>query len=986
MDLILKSGLPHQEKGVLSVSNSLVGFQLKRSDFFYSNPKFEFKKNELLDNLKRVQSANNIHPEFQKQNHLGEFLNLDVKMETGTGKTYVYTSTIFELHKQFKINKFIVVVPSLPIKAGAKQFLEDDYVKKHFKDVCGYGTEIELQILESLKKTRGKQFFPSPVREFVSGSNQDKNKIQVLLTNMSLLTNSKILTSDNYDAGVEGFFRPIEAIRATNPFVIIDEPHRFSKDQKAFKFIKEEIQPQCVIRYGATFPTITIGRGRNKKDIKDYNNLVYNLSAAEAFNQNLIKGIAKEHFEPLSKNNDKVKVMAINSKKSVKFTYVQKDKSNKSFELKKDESLSVISEQFKGLVISGIGKNYVEFSNGQKKFQGEVFNTDIYSSSYQEQMLKLAIERHFEIERLNFQRRFKIKTLSLFFIDDIYSYRQDDNSGKEPYLKEAFERLLLEKIEEVIPTLDKKNESKYLEYLQESRKNIGRCHAGYFSQDNSDSDEDIAEEVNEILNEKKKLLSLYTSDGDVNTRRFLFSKWTLKEGWDNPNVFTITKLRSSGSENSKLQEVGRGLRLPVDENGNRISNEEFKLNYIIDFTEADFAERLVQEINSDLPEGFKITQELIEKVAAKRNLAPNELFKELILNDYIDMEKNVIMENSLIFFEKYPEFNMGLKPNKVIDGNKKISQKIKIRSRVFNELKPLWEKINEKYFIVYEKIEKDNYLKNALVEILKDGVFVEEIISSKRENLNTNSPELVTLEETNGVQYVINKTLRYGEFLKLINKKTNLPIQFLHEAIKTYSATTEINSAKINEHSAINFIERFNDWKIQNLMGRFSYKKSKITIKETALSNSDGSPKNEITQGRIGTSILPGKPVDKYLYDVYAYDSGLEKENLLVDGISEIVVYGKIPTNSIAIPTITGQTYSPDFMYLVKKKNGDKILNLIVETKDVENQSALRNNEKVKIDCAKIFFEEISKNGYHVEFHEQIKNKKIKQIIQDVLV
>lgn len=164
---------------------------------------------------------------------------------------------------------------------------------------------------------------------------------------------------------------------------------------------------------------------------------------------------------------------------------------------------------------------------------------------------------------------------------------------------------------------------------------IPACHAGYFAQDNSDSDEAIANEVADILHNKKGLISLRKEDGSFNTRRFLFSKWTLKEGWDNPNVFTIAKLRSSGSDNSKLQEVGRGLRLPVDENGNRISNEEFKLNYIVDFTEADFAERLVDEINGELPETLTLSQDALDKVAKERDVDPDDLFIELMSKKYI---------------------------------------------------------------------------------------------------------------------------------------------------------------------------------------------------------------------------------------------------------------------------------------------------------------------------------------------------------------
>ena len=210
-------------------------------------------------------------------------------------------------------------------------------------------------------------------------------------------------------------------------------------------------------------------------------------------------------------------------------------------------------------------------------------------------MLRLALQRHFETEKENFcNRNYKIKTLALFFIDDITSYRSSDD-GKKPYLLTMFEELLKEQIEKTISSLNE-HDKEYRDYLEASLSDLSACHAGYFSQDNSDSDEDIAKEVDTILHGKTQLLSFKNEDGTLNTLRFLFSKWTLKEGWDNPNVFTIAKLRSSGSENSKLQEVGRGLRLPVDENGNRISNEEFTLNYIVDFTEADFAQKLVDQV------------------------------------------------------------------------------------------------------------------------------------------------------------------------------------------------------------------------------------------------------------------------------------------------------------------------------------------------------------------------------------------------------
>jgi type III restriction enzyme len=983
MELILKNDLPHQVNAYSAIADVLSDALVTKNTLYYQNPDLSIDRQQLLENIAKVQKQNSIPAEYKALNEIGGYFNLDIKMETGTGKTYVYTAAMFELHKRYGINKFIVAVPTLAIKAGAKQFMEDGYTKRHFKDQCGYGTELDVLVLEATKKKKGKNYFPSVVREFVSGSSQNANKIYVMLTNMSLLGGTSKLLTDNYDYGVEGFYKPIDGIKATKPFVIIDEPHRFSKTQKSFEFIEKNICPQAIIRLGATFPEIEIGRGRNKIKRKDYHNLLYDLNSFQAFNQNLIKGIAKEHFEPITQKQDKVKIMSVQSKTSAKFNLIQKDAPTKSFELKKGDSLGIIATELEGIVIDAITTSTVELSNGQIKSTGEEFSTDIYSTSYQESMIRLALERHFEIERINFSRNNKIKTLALFFIDDIYSYRINEGQEKQPYLKEAFERLLAEKIDEILPSLNDQ-ESDYKKYLLASKEDLNATHAGYFSQDNSSSDEAIANEVQEILFEKKKLLSIRDEKGKFNVRRFLFSKWTLKEGWDNPNVFTIAKLRSSGSENSKIQEVGRGLRLPVDEYGNRISNEEFKLNYIIDFTEADFAEKLVNEINADLPKGFVITDEQLAAVAAKLNVDADDLFVELLSKKFIDRNKNIKTENSIQFFEEYPDFSVGLQSGKVEDRNKKKDKKIKIRKAVFDELKTLWEEINSKYILHYEKIENENFLFNELLSLLGTGVFADTYIKSKRDELNTSGSQ-ATVNEDSGVQFKIVKPLPYNEFLKRISRQTNLSIQLLHSVLTEYAKTNNISPDKINESSASNFVKFFYDWKVEKLSGRFSYSKANLPVKATSLTYADGTPKSEITQGVIGTKFIDGTPSEKYLYDVYAFDSPLEKENILVDGIKEIIVYGKIPKSSIAIPTITGQSYSPDFMYVVKKENGEKILNVIIETKDVENQTSLRGIEKAKIDCAKVFFNQLTIDGYKVEFQSQLNNKKILQIIDEVL-
>lgn len=984
MELILQQGLPHQQKAVDVVCDAFKGIHPTAPDVFYENPTFYQKDPHFRTNIRTLQE--DLPAELRSSTPLTDdgYLSLDIKMETGTGKTYVYTKTIYELHKRYGFNKFIIAVPSLAIKAGTAQFLQDAYARKHFTDSCSYDAEIEPLVLSApKKKKKGRSYFPSVVSDFVKGSCQNTNKIYVLLVNMQLLTGAKVLTKDDYDYGVEGFYKPLDAIAATKPIVMIDEPHRFAKNQKAFKVITEQIKPQAIIRYGATFPEKSVGRGRNRIFLKDYQNLLYDLNACASFNQGLIKGVAKEHFEPVSKKDAKVKITSIDNKEAVHFQLKQKDTTAKSFELKKGDSLSIITEAFAGVTISAIGTNFVEFSNGIKKNTGEELDVDIYMTSYQEQMLRLALQRHFETEKENFcDRKYKIKTLALFFIDDITSYREDTD-GKVPYLRIAFEKLLKEQLEKTIASLNEHDEE-YKKYLEASLADLQACHAGYFSQDNNDTDENVAKEVDTILHGKKELLSFTKENGEPNTLRFLFSKWTLKEGWDNPNVFTIAKLRSSGSDNSKLQEVGRGLRLPVDENGNRISNEDFTLNYIVDFTEANFARNLVDQINGEIPQSNTISEEKLQQVAEKLGVSDDELFEELLVNKrYIDRHYNIRPETKAQFFEEYPEFAAGLKSGKVKDRNNEKPKPVKIRKAVYQEIKELWETINHRYLMFYDD-DLDENMEDIVLSIFEKDVFTTLVMSSERNKIHSDGSTVNVVSEA-GVQYVVSSRISYGLFLKRISNVTNLPIKVLHVALCRYAKKHGTSfTTLLNDNSVAAFCKEFATWKTENLQGRFKYERSKAPLGATALTYADGSVRSEVAQGRIGTKIIPGTPSTKYLYDAYAYDSPLERDNIMAD-IEEVIVYGKIPRASIAIPTIAGSMYSPDFMYVVKHSNGDKELNIIVETKDVEGKTDLRSEEKVKIDCAKVFFNTLTTDGYKVHFRTQIGNKQMIQIINEVM-
>ena len=801
------------------------------------------------------------------------------------------------------------------------------------------------------------------------------------MVNLSLLTTGNQLSRKDYDYGVYGFYRPFDAIRSTRPFVIIDEPHKFSRGQKGFAVIQEELKPQCIIRFGATFPQIDKGRGKSKVSQKDYENLLYDLNACTAFNKNLIKGVAKEHFQPEDSRNEKIKVTAIENKESVTFSY-QTPKGNKPFTLHAGDSMGIISEKMSGLTVDKIGRGSIILSNGQEKAVGEEFNVNVYSSSYQEQMLRLALQRHFETERKNFERGIRIKTLALFFIDNIQSYR-GDKEGKGAWLRDTFDRLLAEELDK---ELENDNSDSYRVYLEASKSDIAACRAGYFAQDNNDTDEAIAKEVNDILHNKKELLSFSKADGSINTRRFLFSKWTLKEGWDNPNVFTIAKLRSSGSETSRLQEVGRGLRLPVDEYGNRISNEEFMLNYIVDFSDADFADKLVRQINADLPSDVTsvLAAEEIERVAWMRSMDSMELMLALYAKKYIEDIKGTLNPEKLLeLFEEYPEFNTGVSKSKIIDRNKHTTHTVRVRKAQFEELRGLWEILNQKYVLFFEQ-DVNRLIRENFSLILENDVFGYQTIRSERSLIDTSKGRADVVSES-GVEYLVTgRKMPYRDFLIRANKATSVPVRVIHEAICDYADKHGMNNAFINEDSLSRLIQVFEEWKCNNLQGRFKYKKADYETKVTALTNKDGSIKPEIVQGAIGIHLEAGVVSEKYLYDAIAYDSDLEKANIKSE-IEEVIVYGKIPRRSISIPTIANSSYSPDFMYVVRKKNGDKELNVIIETKDVENKSELRGNELAKIDSARSFFEQLKLDGYNIHFKTQLSNKGMKAIISELL-
>lgn len=978
--------LPHQEDFLKSIVKVFDGIRIFDSKDPYSNPLIDLADEKIRENIENLwQGYENLQaiPSKWRGSDDENYLGLDIRMETGTGKTYCYTRMMYELNQRYGFNKFIVLVPSTPIREGAKSFLSADYSKKHFSDLYP-NKSLDLSVLEAQKRKSGRKNFPYAVSEYVRGTNLQKNRFSVLLLSSGMLLSKATMGKDDYDQTLMGnFTQPYGAIKATRPIVIIDEPHRFKKENKAYKTLIKEINPQCIIRFGATFPE------KKKSKEKDFNNLIFNLGSSQAFNQNLVKGVETFMIDAEKENDIKFKLMDF--KQNPKLCYIRDEKTKKVEELAKLDSLSVLGEEFSGIFVEEIGKTNdeninrgVTLSNGQVLSKGDIIYGGIYTETYQEMMLRQAIINHFETEKKNFLRKDKIKTLSLFFIDSVRSFR--DENGKSGHLRLKFEKMLEDHIKKEIQKIKDDSDERLLEYksfLESSLCDISKTSGGYFSEDNSTSEEDIKNEVDKILRDKEFLLNFKSDDKKWNTLRFIFSKWTLKEGWDNPNVFQIVKLRSSGSETSKLQEVGRGLRLPVNENGYRISDKQFYLRYLIDYSEKDFANKLLGEINDDTPNKISNINSILPKISKLRAISEDDIFIDMLSKKYINRKGEINLENLSKLYEDYPEAINNLKPNKLIDGNKKKAY-VKIRKDKFSEIKSLWKTVNQKYFLKFEEI-PENELEDAFYKILEKDIYRDtnvEIISKRTEKEDGR----IVLKENMANYFVTEDKLPYNEFLKEVNKKTGLSIKTIHKVLCKFNQDKGFIDDRLFSKVAINLIgNEFNKWLDEKLIKNFSYKALNIDVKETSLTDRNGNVLDELVQGVLGVYRDENVDVPKrFLYDAVIYDSDKEKDTLLKSDIEKVRVFGKIPRRSIQIPLFNGGTTSPDFMYVIDSKDGTKQINFIVETKDMKDEKSLRYDEKIRIKSAEKFFETMKENGINVVFKKQLKNDDIVAMINEL--
>lgn len=950
-----EKNLQHQSQAVKStvaVFDNLEVENPKGVDKQFLNPIIDIYSGGIItsypENIHSIQRQNGIDEKIKRNSNI-----IDIMMETGTGKTYTYTQTIYELNKHYGLFKFIVIVPTLSIKAGTVDFLKSDSARAHFKEQ--YGKTIKLHIVESKKGGKNKKsFMPPAVNSFVNAGVYEKNSIQVMVINAGMI-NSKTM-QESFDRGIfDKHSIPFNAIAAVKPFIIIDEPHKFSKANKTWENI-QKMKPQFILRYGATF--------------KEYENIVYKLTAVDSFNRNLVKGVIGHITEFESGKNAIVRLNNTDGKEAT-FELLE-DKTKKSFKLTKKESLQRVHSAMEDLYVENLNKSKVVLSNGIELSKGDKLNPYSYAEKLQEIMIQRAIKSHFENEKKLLTRPVKIKPITLFFIDNIDEYRNEDG-----YLKTTIEKLIKAEVESILKT--EKN-TFYKTFLEKTLEDISLTHAGYFSKDNSEKDEAIEKEINEILHDKQAMLDL------DNPRRFIFSKWTLREGWDNPNVFQICKLRSSGSDISKLQEVGRGLRLPVNEFGNRVKDEQFYLNYFVDFTESDFVDKLVNEINEksgaiSIEENpKKLDERMIKRICDLYDTTEDDLF-EILDEKNVVTRSNKFKEGGFDYIKQnYPQIFEGVGSNKVRKSTDKKKQ-VNIRTEKYSELKELWEKLNEKVVLEY-KFENEEQFKKLFVNFLQEqsSDFSIEGIKSRKSQVEITDNVAGVKEELEiyGNEITPISTLKYSSFLKELTKVLHINKKTLHRSF--IEADIDINQF-LNSATIRIIKQKFENYLMYNAIDKFGVEYQKVSneIHPTKFTDEKGNVLNEISSSDVGVMFSESNVADSYLLDELFYDSELERQNI-EQNLKEVVVFSKIPKNSIKIPVAGGKSYSPDFAYVLNYEDKSKKLYFVVETKNTAEES-LRNEEKQKIRHAEKFFGDTIK----IKFRKQFSNKKIENLIREII-
>lgn len=908
--------------------------------------------------------------------------NIDIKMETGTGKTFTFIKTIFELNKNFGYKKFIILIPSVAIREGTKAHLVD--TKDYFKSL--YANEKEKEI-ETFIYEGGNV---SAVRQFINTSHLSA----LVMTPSSFNHKDNILnrplehdinTPDLFTSNHKPLKSYLECLKRLHPIVIMDEPHRF--DGNAFKEYFDGFE-NFYLRFGATFP--------KNKDSLMLSNVAYVLDSISSFRQSLVKKIVV-YTQDIVENTDTL--IGIENNKAIVSTLTN--------------GIIVRRELTRGSVFNG--KSIKRINKSAIVLTDDTIERVEYSLSDEtlRAMIKETIKIHFEKEKRLFEQG--IKALTLFFMEsDISLFR-----GNDAKIKNIFEDEYEKQRSAMLSKLDQTDE--YYKFLQndfDSKNNL-QVHKGYFSGDKGNVDDKIKAGVDEILKDKKKLLSFESPT------RFIFSIWALQEGWDNPNVFTICKLSNQGSEISKLQQIGRGLRICVNQNlqrntlENLNNNQEMfwkinNLDIVVSSKERGFVEAIQNEIlsNSFLINKIFTEQELKILLKEKGGFDDKTVRKIYRTMENSEMIIFKVTVDGIDTFEKSPEFSKILKEQnlpenqaKTLDNlfatdadtyvqkgeNKKRKKKVYIKPAHLQEFQNLWNTINKNAFYALDTLSKeqeDQLIQNIKTQI--EAINIEEILlQTIRAELNVNRIDeqgAITEKLTNSISY--KSKVDYLKLVHTLSNNTKTPISFV---VKVFNALSDNFKTKMLCNNPEQAQREISEIIKKNLITMLKANISYDGIEGTGLPNVFKT-QNGKTYLDTGSTGKFQKDIDgdfslksKWVFeDVIEYDSDFELEIVEQDpDINSIKVFGKLPRLKIKTPL---GDYNPDFCYAIINSEGNKIF-LVVEAKGYQSSTAIAVNEKGKIDFAKKYFEALAEHykdkDIKVSFKERIDKTQLAALIME---
>ncbi len=958
--------LDYQEKCLNQILGVFKGIDLREPENDaqrIANPVFETKalKDVLLENIEDLRSDQKI---TQGSVGIEKSLNCDILMETGTGKTFCFLECVYALHKNYHLSKFIVVVPSNAIKLGVLKSVE--ITREFFK------SEYSNTHLESYED----------VERFILASN---HKCCVLVMTFSAfnkkdnIINQSCLENTNLFNGAKSYMQALASIR---PIVIMDEPHRFLGD-KTKKYL-EQLNALITLRFGATF-----------KD--DYHNLIYALDSKKAFDDGLVKSISvasvgesDEYFLELKETNKKQNEATIN--------YTNLENKIQSVKVKTHDNLGALTHisALEDYIVENITKNEVRFLNGVNLLLDQKEPFSYFVDGEQEVMLKEAIKSHFEREEGLFKKG--VKALCMVFINGVNSYLSENEQPAKLAL--LFEKLYQQELEEV---LKKPLDENYRAYLERTKDAIQKVHGGYFAKSKKEGDE--AQVIELILKEKEKLLSF---DSDL---RFIFSQWALQEGWDNPNVMTICKLAPSHSNITKLQQIGRGLRLAVNDKGERITKEHADFDFvnelvvIVPQVEGDFVGAIQQEISehSLIKQAFSGGE--LEKSGMVKKGYYGALFEKLeglgfgertddenfklTLNQNEFLEKAPELENlkdeTYLDFEKLKDFlkNRLIGHFRVRNKNERKTEKIKINKENFKKFETLWAGLNHQARISYA-IDSESLIDEIVKKINASfNVSSKKVSVTMHKKVETmgNNAKKKTVDRESACVWSLH------EFISALSNKVKLSFKSVAKVLENIDEN-KFNEIKKNEQEGLKRLEDlFLEIIYQNIEDKISYQMRETTIKNRkndAFYDEKGEIR-EFLDGSLGANkyeIKNSSAQEKCLYENFMQvDSEIEKDTIEESNDTKIIVFGKLPR--VKIPIGLNQTYSPDFGYVVE--NNDKKVLLVVETKGVDKKSELRPEEERKISTAKKFFEALKKQGVNIEYQTKLSNDQLSALINEVL-